>query len=139
MPEDLGEAGPIPVHSAYARPVRALRCRSAALAAGISAAAVVTASPAAAAPTEWSDWKPLPAAEPFDSKACGTTVRLSTEVNKEVGRERKDKAGNTHIEFKGRLTVRITDLVAGKSVVVDASGASLGRYHSISCEDGAYL
>ncbi len=76
--------------------------------------------PAAADDDGGGGWEPSPS-QSFDVQACGTTLHVSWPVDKEESRATTDSAGNTIIEVRGRLVVKIvTD--DGRRVRRDVSG-----------------
>lgn len=74
------------------------------------AAAVVLAASTAVLPASADDgdggWVPSPSPN-FDVPGCGTTLHVSWPVDRVVSRTTTDSAGNTVIEGRGRLVVKI--------------------------------
>ena len=119
---------------------------------GATVLTVAMSGPAAAAPagsanhrsvqnpaSGWSPWTPY-VNEPFSFRDCGTTVRVTFPINKEVQRTRTDSGGNTIIEVKGPTTIRYTPKAQRLHTVNrDVSGPSLGAWHQIAFTNGDYL
>lgn len=86
----------------------------------------------------WSAFEPAPDLPPTDVADCGTTLTLSAAVNQVVVRSKELRNGNTLIESKGALSVRVVKQDIGETIVVDASGASLGRHAQVAYTNGDF-
>lgn len=86
----------------------------------------------------WTKWKDSPDLDPVRVPACGTILRIVAPVNDTETRTKLLANGNTRIEARGRLVVKVRRLDDGRSARVDASGESIGRHAQIAYANGNF-
>jgi hypothetical protein len=99
-----------------------MRRAPAALATTALAAAVLTAT-ATQADARGDGWEKVPDAPPYTTTDCGTTITVTTTVNKEWSRTTTDAAGDLVIQTTGTNKALVTTQ-DGRSARINASGPS---------------
>lgn len=66
-------------------------------------------------------------------------IRVSSAVNREQERHRKDSGGNIVQEVRGQYVSEFTEVGSNKHFYVDTSGESRGQYATVSYVNGDHL